>query len=181
MKNRIIVTFLMAFGLAVVSAQLSAGTGIRGGYINSTLKRGGEGLFDKNYESFYVGVFHDNNIIPLLDLGTGLDYYQSGSQLDDNNKVVLHYLSVPISLKLKIGPLHVFGGVHGAVKVGSTETVMGQSSTAEGYNTFDAGGFAGLGIKLFFIGAEAKYTWGFVDVKDGYKNNFLQAGLTLWF
>jgi hypothetical protein len=181
MKNRTALIFLMALSLAVASAPLSAEIGIRGGYIESNLKRSGDGLFENHYSSFYAGLFTDNKIIPMIHFGSGLDYYQSGSQLDDNNKVALHYISVPLSLKAEIGPVHVFAGVHGAIRVATDLTIQGRSTPAEGYSSYDAGGFVGLGIKIFFIGAEAKYNWGFVDIKDGYKNNFLQAGLTLWF
>ncbi len=181
MKNSIVLISLLALSLAAASVPLSAEIGIRGGYIESNLKRSGQGLFQNHYSSFYAGVFSDNRIIPMLHFGSGLDYYQSGSRVDDNNKVVLHYLSIPLSLKAEIGPLHIFAGVHGALRVGTDLTVAGLDTPAEGYSSYDAGWFAGLGLKFFIVGAEVKYNWGFVDIKDGYKNNFLQAGLTLWF
>ena len=59
--------------------------------------------------------------------------------------------------------------------------VSGESSSAEGSSTFDAGGFVGAGIKVLFIGVEGKYNWCLVDIYSGYKNNFIQVGLTLWF
>ena len=181
MKNRIVLMFLVALSLAVVSAPLSADTGIRAGYMNSTIRKGGEGFFENNYESFYLGTLGDTKIIPLLYFGYGLEYYQTGSKLDDNNKLVLHYISLPLSLKVKFGPIQAFGGFHGAVKVSGSLTTLGQSTSAQGFETFDAGAFVGLGAKIAFIGAEARYTWGLIDIKDGYKNNYFQAGLTLWF
>jgi hypothetical protein len=120
-------------------------------------------------------------MVPMLYFYSAFEYYQTGSKANDNNKLVLHYLSVPIALKLKIGPMQGFAGVHGALRVSSKMTILGVSSSAEGYSSFDAGAFAGLGIRVLFIGAEAKYNWGLVNIKDGYKNNFWQAGLTLWF
>ena len=86
-----------------------------------------------------------------------------------------------MALKLKIGPVQVFGGVHGALKVGSRLTVAGESSSVDGSSTLDAEGFVGARIKILFIGVEGKYNWGFVDIYRGYKNNFFQVGLTLWF
>jgi Outer membrane protein beta-barrel domain len=181
MKNRIVLISLLALSLAAVSVPLSAEIGIRGGYMESNLKKSGSGLFENHYSGFYAGLFTDNRIIPMLHFGSGLDYYQSGSQVDDNNKVVLHYISVPLSLKAEIGPIHIFAGVQGAIRVATDLTIQGQSTPAEGYSGYDAGGFVGVGLKFWVIGAEAKYNWGFVDIKDGYKNNYLQAGLTVWF
>jgi hypothetical protein len=126
-------------------------------------------------------MFQDLKIVPAIYFGSGVEYYQTGSKLDDNNKLVLHYISLPLSLKAKIGPLQAYGGIHGAVKVASSQTVLGQSTSVEGYSSFDAGAFVGLGLKVAFIGAEARYTWGLVDINNGYKNNFFQAGLTFWF
>jgi hypothetical protein len=117
----------------------------------------------------------------MLYFSSGLDYYQSGSKQSEGNKLVLHYISVPLSLKLKIGPVHGFGGVHGAVKVSSKLTVVGEGVSAKDFGSWDAGAFIGAGIQIFFISAELKYNWGLVDIYNGYKNNFLQAGLTLSF
>jgi hypothetical protein len=156
--------------------------GIRGGYLEANLDKSGTGIFDEGYSTFYAGFFNDQNIfIPLLYLYSGLDYYQSGSKVDDNNKLIIHYLSIPLGLKLKIGPLQAFGGVHGALKVSSTLEVLGIDPPESDISTFDAGWFAGAGIQILFIGAEAKYTWGLVDIYNGYKNNFWQLGLTLAF
>jgi hypothetical protein len=177
------VILVLVVALTVVSGSLFAGKdrGIRGGYIEGKLDKGSAGLFDKGYNSFYVGFFNDQKIIPMLYFYSGLDYYQTGSKTNDDNKLVLHYCSIPIALKLKIGPVMAFGGVHGAVKVSSRLTVLGESSPAKDFSTFDAGAFLGAGLHILFIGAEVKYTWGLVDIYNGYKNNFWQFGLTLGF
>lgn len=155
--------------------------GIRGGWIESEITKGNEGWFNKKYRSFYVGFFNDQRIIPMLYFYSALDYYQTGSRYDDRNKLILHYISIPIGLKLKLGPVQGFGGVHGAVRVSSNLTVLGESVKTEGFSTFDSGYFLGAGLQILFIGAEAKYTWGLSSVKNGYKNNFWQVGLTLGF
>jgi hypothetical protein len=177
------VLLVLGIALLFVSGPLSADNrrGIRFGYIDSKLDRGGEGLFNKGYSSFYVGFFNDQKIIPMLYFSSGLDYYQSGSKKSDDVKLVLHYISVPLALKLKIGPVHGIGGVHGAVKVSSKLTLGGTSGSAKDFKSFDAGAFLGAGIQILFIAAEVKYNWGLVDIYNGYKNNFLQAGLTLSF
>lgn len=184
MKKWMRCLLVLVIALSVLSSVSFAqkNRGIRGGWIESEITKGSEGWFDKNYRSFYVGFFNDQNIfIPLLYFYSALDYYQTGSRLDDNNKLVLHYLSIPIGLKLKLGPVQAFGGVHGAVRLSSKLTVLGQDVKTEGFKSFDSGAFLGAGIQILFIGAEAKYTWGLSSVKNGYKNNFWQIGLTLGF
>ena len=183
MRNTMRVMLVLLVALMVVPGPLSAKNrrGIRAGYIDSKLDKGSEGLFDEGYSSFYVGFYNDQRIIPMLYFSSGLDYYQTGSKKNDDNKLVLHYLSVPLALKLKIGPVHGFGGVHGAVKVSSKLTLLGESGSAKDFGSFDAGAFLGAGIQILFISAEIKYNWGLVDIYNGYKNNFMQAGLTLSF
>jgi len=39
----------------------------------------------------------------------------------------------------------------------------------------------GVGLKILFISAEVRYYWGMIDMKDGAKNQYLQAGLGLSF
>lgn len=155
--------------------------GFHAGYIGSNLSKDGNNWFKNSHKSFYLGFYNNQRIIPALFLYTSLDYYQTGSRLDDNNKLVLHYISIPIALKLSLGPVFAMGGFHGAVRVSTKFTINGQSASTEGFNTFDSGVFLGAGIRIFFIGFEGKYTWGLSTVRNGYKNNFWQGGITLYF
>ena len=188
MRDRIRIVFVLVVVLSFLCssmfAQAQKNKGIRFGYISSIISKAEVDWlddFDDGYQSFYVGLFNDTKIIPLLYFYTALDYYQTGKKLNDNNKLILHYISIPLALKLKVGPAQAFGGLHGAVKVSSRLTLLGQSTPAKEVNTFDAGFFVGAGLKILFIGAEAKYNWGLVDIEGGYKNNFWQVGLTIWF
>jgi len=184
MRILLVLVMTMAFLSSSMFAQADKKRGMRFGYISSKVSKTELDWledFDDGYKSFYVGFFNDAKLIPLLHLSTGLEYYQTGQKLNDSNKLILHYISLPLGLKLKLGPVQAFGGVHGAVKVSSRLTLLGESAPAKDIGTFDAGTFVGAGLKILFIGIEAKYTWGLVDIDDGYKNNFWQVGLTLWF
>ena len=184
MKNKMRIMLVLVVVLSFLSSSMYAQDaqapkkekkrGLRFGYISSVISKAEVDWledFDDGFESFYVGFFNDAKIIPLLYFYSALDYYQTGQKLNDNNKLVLHYLSIPLGLKLKLGPAQAFGGVHGALKLSSKLTLAGESSSAKDINTFDAGFFVGAGVKIFFIGAEAKYCWGLVDLEKGYKNN----------
>ena len=67
----------------------------------------------RNFElfQFYVGVFKEKRIFPFLHWGTGLEYFQNGAGLADNNKQVIKYLGLPIDLKVKPGPVYALAGV----------------------------------------------------------------------
>jgi hypothetical protein len=183
MKDKLSGLLIIAFVLCFASSSFieAQDRGFHAGYIGSNLKKDGDSWFDNGHNSFFVGIHNNQRIIPMLFLYTALDYYQTGSRLNDNNKLVLHYISVPVGLKLRLGPVYGMGGFHGAVRVSTKLVVNGNDASTEGFNTFDSGAFVGAGVRLLFIGLEGRYTWGLSTVRNGYKNNFWQAGLTLYF
>ena len=159
--------------------------GIRAGYNGAALVMDGE-LFplSEAHPSFYAGFFRDNKIIPLLHVGTGLEYVQNGMNFNEDNKRVLHYLSVPLNLKLKLGPVFALGGIAPSFKVAEREVVAGNSMKPDSDDTsnwFDAPVFVGAGLKLWFITLEARYHWGITDVYQGYHNHYLQIGAGISF
>lgn len=157
--------------------------GIKAGWQYSNLYKDGESLFDDPYNGFYVGFFSNKKFLKtkLLQLNSALTYYQIGAKSSDSLKLKLHYLNLPVSLKVKLGPLYVFGGLNGALKLGGEKNILGEKYDVKDFTTFDAGAFVGIGAKIAIIGIEVKYDWGLVDVNNGYKTQYLQAGLTVSF
>ncbi len=163
------------------------GKGIRAGWQSSYLTIGNQELSESS-NGFYVGFFKSNNIgIDLLKLNSGIEYYQingkANSDLNLKTDLKLHYLSIPISLRAKIGPVYGFAGVNGAIKLGGDFTFMGEDIGVSDVSTFDAGGHLGIGFKFMMLGVEAKYNWGFVDIMDDVdsKTEYLQIGAVLFF
>jgi hypothetical protein len=107
-------------------------------------------------------------------------YYQNGSKEDNDNWMRLHYLNIPVSLRVKIGPVYGFAGVNGAIKLGGENHTLGVKTDVKEINTWDAGVHGGIGVKFWILGVEAKYNWGLVDLNDGYKSQYLQLGLLLY-
>ena len=159
--------------------------GIRAGYNGSALVKDGEMFpLSEAHPSFYAGFFRDNRIVPMLHVGTGLEYVQNGLHFNDDNKRVLHYVSVPLNLKFKLGPIFALGGIAPSFKVAEREFVLGNSSkpdSDDASNWFDAPVFVGAGLKVLFITLEARYHWGITDVYQGYSNRYLQFGAGLSF
>lgn len=176
---------LLAIGAVAQDKNHNRVGGIRAGYNGSAMVMDGE-LFplSEAHPSFYFGFFRDNRIIPMLHFGTGLDYVQNGLRFNEDNKRVLHYVSVPLNLKFKLGPVFALGGIAPSFKVAEREFVNGSSSkpgSDDTSNWFDAPVFLGAGVKIFFITIEARYHWGITDVYQGFHNQYLQIGAGLSF
>lgn len=185
MKKFIVIIVLCVFGFGTYTsiAGEKLNKGIRGGWQYSNLYKDGHSLFDDPLNSFYVGVFANKKFLKtkILQLNTALTYYQVGSKTNDNNRLNLHYLNLPVSLKVKIGPVYAFGGLNGAVKFGGESYVLGIKNDVKDFSTFDAGVFLGAGVKILFFGFEAKYDLGLIDVSGGYKTQYLQVGFLVYF
>ncbi len=183
MKRLLVICWAVA--LLSLSSNLKAdegpdGRGIRAGYQNSFFKIDGDKAFEDPYNNFYVGFFKSNNIVPMLKWNSGIEYFQVGGKTD-NAELKLHYLSVPLSLKLKLGPVYALGGVNGAVKLGGSSD-FGEGLEASDFSTIDAAAHLGVGFKFLMLGVEARYHWGLVNQTDAdLRSEYLQVGAVLFF
>ena len=131
------------------------GKGIRAGWQSSFIAIDGNDL-NESSNGFYAGIFKNNNIgVSILNLDTGLEYYQINGETSTNNLTAdlkLHYLSIPIALRVNLGPLYAMAGVNGALKLGGKYTLNGNDIGAGDISTFDAGGHLGVGVKVLKFG-----------------------------
>jgi len=185
---------LKIFGLFILLFSVSINSfagdkfGIRAGYHAANLYNGSSALY-KTHHTFYVGVFKDVKVLPLLHFGVGIDYFQGGSDKDHDNNITLHYLSVPVDLKLKLGPFFALAGVAPSFKVHENWTDAGKEINPESEkksNIFDLPAFAGIGFKIAIISIEARYYYGTMSVNnnssscfEGYNNQYVQLGLAV--
>lgn len=159
--------------------------GIRGGFHSATMAEKGSIPDTVNsLNNFYIGVFREKKIVPFLHLGTGIEYFQNGLESPGNSRRVLHTLSVPVDLKLKLGPAYALGGIAANIKV-AEKFYLGDSSYSTGddkkSNWFDAPVFLGAGLKILFLTVEGRYHWGLLEARDGYYNRYFQLGAALSF
>ncbi len=177
--KKIISLFVLVL-MITCSVQLSAQSqGIRAGWHYSDIFWGDQELGDP-LNSFYVGFFRNNGIFntEILALHTGLEYFQNGfAYKDSDEKFVLHYISLPVALRVKLGPVFALGGV------GLNFKLAGNTSAHEDVNFFDLPVLAGLGVKIFMITIEARYGWGLLNVYDNIdaKNQYFQIGAGISF
>lgn len=153
-------------------------SGIRAGYQSSGYFKNGDMLSGTDkYASFYVGLFRERKLIPLLHVGSGLEYFQNGAKIDDDNKMILHYLSVPIYAKVKVGPVFALTGFAPSFKVAEKQFLLGEKSTpSDKSNWFDIPFYLGGGLKILFISVEVRYHWGLLDVREGTMSQYFQLG-----
>ena len=185
---KLIRLFTLAFLLIGLNLSTYAGDdgggkfGIRAGYSASNIYDGSSPLNSNALGSFYVGFFKEHKIVPMLHFSSGLEYSQIGSMENSNNKITMHYLSIPISFKFKIGPVYALAGASSAFKVGEKWTIAGEKEDPIiKANWFDIPVHVGLGIQILMLRIEARYHWGTMSLYDtpidGYKTQAFQLGL----
>lgn len=164
--------------------------GVRAGWQYSTLLTDGnipEG--SDPLSSFYAGIFKEFKIVPLLRFDAGLEYAPVGiADSDTDSKIVLHYLSIPLNLRVKLGPVFALGGAAANFRVAEKYTINGENYDPEDdekSNVFDVPLYLGLGVKILFISVDARYYWGMLDVYNNEnsttKSQYLQLGASIYF
>ena len=189
MKSKsLIIILVLLFGTIVTHAQDKEKEklfGIRGGWHSASMVEDGSKPDTVNsLNTFYVGFFRDNRISRIFYFGTGLEYFQNGMKYSNSSKRVLHTISIPLDLKVKIGPVFVLGGIAANFKVSEKIVVNDNSSKPSDGNKsnwFDAPAFLGAGVKIFFFSIEGRYHWGLINANDGLHNRYFQLGVAVSF
>jgi hypothetical protein len=188
-KATFLLVFTMIVGTYFTHAQGEKSNdkvgGIRAGWHYAAMvKDGSKPDTANNLNSFYLGFYRDNRLARIIYFGSGLEYFQNGLKYTDNSKRVLHTLSIPLDLKVKLGPVFALGGIAANFKV-SEKLVVGDNKYDPAENQkshwFDAPVFLGAGVKIFFITVEARYHWGIIEARNDYYNHYFQLGLGLSF
>lgn len=183
--------FLFAVIFALITAEISASDkgdadrvgGVRVGYHSAQFNLNGD-FVGEPLQTFYVGLFRDTKVLPLLHFGSGLEYYKNGVIFDSKNLRELHYLSAPLDLKLKLGPVFALIGAAPSFRLAdriSTDGVKEKTPDDQKSNWFDIPLFVGAGVKISFVTLEARYHWGMMEVVDGYKSQSFQLGAGISF
>ena len=168
--------------LPALNAQENGHFGIRAGFQTAQLTSDIGSLLEANQNRYFVGLYKDSPIMPVLNFSAGLEYYETGSR-NGLNDLKLGYLSVPVALKADIGLLNVYGGVSGAYRLYANEHINGEEIDVpnDKYGRFDYSTFVGGGVNILFIGIDIRRHWGKKNVIEGFRNGFWQLGATLRF
>jgi hypothetical protein len=183
-RSKLLIILLFAIGLSI-NTYADGDKGIRAGYQTSNIYYDGSSMNDM-MSSFYIGITKDMKIIPMVHFGSGLEYSQVGTYIDADNKKTLHYLSIPLNFKLKLGPFYALAGAAANIKVGEKWIIKGSDvDPLVSANGFDIPVFAGIGFKILMFNIEARYHWGTMALYDSpadpYKTQYLQLGVGVSF
>jgi len=159
--------------------------GVRAGWHYAFMQKEGDKPDTANaLNSFYVGFFRDTRIMPLLHFGSGLEYFQNGMEYPNNSARILHTISIPLDLKVKLGPAYALGGIAANIKVSEKLKIGDEYITpldSDKTAGFDLPVFLGAGLKIWFVTIEARYHWGLLEARNGYYNQYFQLGAGISF
>ena len=188
MMNKILLVLaLVAFLFSKGNAQddKPQKNGIRVGYhAASMVKDGSKPEESKTLSSFYVGFFRSKKIGGILHFDSGIEYFQNGLKYTGDAKRTLHTISIPLDLRLKIGPVYGIGGAAANFKVSESFDVGDNSFTpidSDKSNWFDIAAFAGAGVKVWILSVEARYHWGLLEVRNDLYSRYFQIGAAVSF
>lgn len=157
--------------------------GLRVGYHNANILLDGSNA-SSGLEGFYVGYFRNTKIIPRLDFGYGLEYFQNGITYSNDSERVCNTLSIPLDLKVNVGPVFALGGLASNFVVSEKVITDDENITpqdSDKTNWFDLAVFLGGGVKFSFVTIEARYHWGLLEARQGYFNRYFQVGIGISF
>ena len=188
MKRSIVIIFSIFLALissARAQEEKSRKNGIRAGYHAATMVYEGSKPDSVNaLGSFYIGFFRSTKIATILHFDSGIEYFQNGLKYSGNSKRTLHTISVPLDLRLKIGPVFAVGGAAANFKV-SEEIKIGDNSYKPSDNNksnwFDVAAFAGAGVKIWILTVEARYHWGLLETRNDLYSRYFQLGAAVSF
>lgn len=162
--------------------------GIRGGFQSSNFYSNSTSAEVLN--SFYVGFLAERKLIPLLHIGSGVEFNQSGyteSVLGSDFTFKRSNISIPIYAKLKVGPVFATGGVSPQFSVGNTLKQGDDKQDLDDddkTNVFDAPVHLGLGVQILMFSIDARYNWGVSNLSKNnreIKQQYFQIGAQIIF
>lgn len=127
---------------------------------------GGPEATDKSdYKSgLILGLNKDVKLTPFIWMNGGLLYYQNGAETDQGT-YRFDYLTIPVGVKVRLGPVYAMGGVYGAYRL--TGKIGDSKVDQKDFNRLDFGTYAGAGIRILIFSLNLKYNWGLSDVTNG--------------
>lgn len=187
--KKIVIISLLLFCIAAITANAQEEkiqkNGIRAGYhAASMVKDGSKPEESKSLSSFYVGFFRSKKIGGILHFDSGIEYFQNGFKYTGDAKRTLHTISIPLDLRLKIGPVYGVGGVAANFKVAESFDLGDNSITpidSDKSNWFDVAAFTGVGVKIWILSVEARYHWGLLEVRNDLYSRYFQVGAAVSF
>ena len=184
--NKLILILSLCFFSSILSAQedeekdgFNLPNGVRFGWQSSNYLQDGDS-YGNTIDRGYIGYVRKISILHFLKLETGLEYMIAGTQMNEDNRIQLHYLVIPAQGAFKLGPFVAQAGVSANIKLSEDYTENGEKVDRpddEKANGFDVAANIGAGFNFLFMTLEARHYWGLLEVEDGWYNDYWQLGL----
>ena len=139
---------------------------------------------DGDLGGMYVGYARGITLAAgLLSLNTGLEYQQNGHRADADNFRRIHYLGIPVGVRVRLGPVFAQAGMNGLFRISETYTINGADALNDdnASDVFDAAVHAGAGLRILAIAFEVRYHAGLTTGANGNQNRYWQAGAAISF
>lgn len=157
--------------------------GIRGG-VQASVLSGSEGASDP-LTAFYAGVYADHAILMsgFVSFSPGMEYMQAGSWTDADNYQRIHYLSVPLAVRVRFGPWFAQTGLNANFRLAEKLISNGQDVLDDDNRSgfFDLPFQVGAGVRIGQVALETRLNLGFLDVNNKDSLSSLQLGLCISF
>lgn len=162
-----------------ISATAFSQGGVRLGWQNSNVFYSDNVTLGAHRNYFYVGGYNHYNLTEkTFQLHYGAEYLKNGWNENDNNFRELHVISVPLALRMNIGPLFAQAGVGLNFRISEQYEIAGIDilSDANKSPALDYPLQAGVGIKLGSLVLEARYSYGLALAGDDGRVAYFQLG-----
>lgn len=188
MKQRALIAAAVLVGLTISAGHaqnvlVGKRNGIRAGYQLAQVYAGDDQV-DGDLDAFYVGYERGITLgAGILSMNTGLEYQQNGHRADADNVRRIHYLGIPVGLRVKLGPVFAQAGLNGLFRVAETYTINGNDALDDdnASDFFDAAAHVGAGFRFLAFTVEARYHQGLITGANGNRNSYWQFGAGLAF
>ena len=128
--------------------------------------------------------------VPILKYGVGLEYLQNGAESTVDGSYSLGYVSIPIHIRAKLGPVFALVGVAANFKVTEAKSgVFDSPGYLDSPGAFDLPLVAGFGFSFLMFSVEARYHYGTqvtntrneFNVSTDFTTSYLQLGVSAEF
>lgn len=153
--------------------------GLRAGLNVSNLRDpDGEKLYPDNLAKYYIAYQRESPFAPLLYYGAGLELSVNGGRDNLRQELNLLYISIPLTMRVDIGPAYARAGFMGSMRLTAQEfeNNLQIPLLRNKYRVFDYSFVLGGGVQFLIFFAEMRFSWGQLNVIDEYKNRQFQLG-----
>jgi hypothetical protein len=170
---------LMLFFFLTAANAYCSSHGFRGGYSLSWQTDRNTSLTELSYGP-YFGYMNFSEFMPALNFVTGIEYQTAGHRSGDASLIKQHIASVPLYLRLRLGPVAASAGLHSSA---AFATISKPEYFGKDSRKLDVGAFGELGAQFFKVGLSCRTYFNLIERDKNYAGKYysriVQLGLNI--